>query len=230
MHPGYLLHARDYRDTSLLVELFTPAGGRMSAVARGARSNRRGYSQRAVLQPFQPLWIELSGHGELKTLRQAEARASAVSLQRQGLLSGLYVNELLCRLLHRDDPHPDLFDDYERVLPALLNLDYLDIALRHFELRLLEALGYGIDLSIDASGVNIAAEAFYSFDANSGLMRVVATTSSLAAFHGADILDFLAQNYSAAARRTLKHLCRAALQPHLGGKPLRSRSLFSGER
>lgn len=231
MQPAYLLHARDYRDTSLLVELFTPSSGRVSAVARGARNSRRGYSQRAILQPFQPLWLEIAGNTELKTLRQVEARAVAVPLQRQGLLSGLYVNELLCRLLHRDDPHLALFDDYERVLGALVQIDRLDIALRHFELRLLEELGYGINLAVDAiSGADIEADANYHFDANSGLSRADSQPPSASCFSGGDILDFVAGNYTANARRTLKWLCRAALQPHLGSKPLRSRSLFSGER
>jgi len=230
MHPGYLLHARDYRDTSLLVDLFTPAAGRISAVARGARSSKRGYSQRAVLQPFQPLWLEWNGPGELKALRQVEARGAAIALQRHGLLSGLYVNELLSRLLHRDDPHPDLFDDYERVLHALLQLDRLDIALRHFELRLLEALGYGLDLSADDSGAAVEADAQYRFDPNGGLVRVHAPLPSTAVFRGLDILDFLSGTYSPDARRALKWLCRAALQPHLGNKPLRSRALFTGDR
>ncbi|HEY3699754.1 MAG TPA: DNA repair protein RecO [Spongiibacteraceae bacterium] len=231
MQSAYLLHARDYRDTSLLVELLTPECGRISAIARGARSSRRGYSQRAILQPFQPLWLEVAGNAELKTLRQVEARAVAVPLRRQGLLSGLYVNELLCRLLHRDDPHPALFDDYEQVLRALLQIDQLDIALRHFELRLLEELGYGINLTVDAiSGADIEADTNYHFDANSGLSRADSQPLSANCFSGGDILDFAAENYTVNARRTLKWLCRAALQPHLGSKPLRSRSLFSGER
>lgn len=228
MLAGYLLHARAYRDTSLLVELFTEQGERVSAIARGARSNRRGVSQRSLLQPFQPLWVECGGSGELKILKQAESRASAIPLQRNGLFSGFYVNELLCRLLHRDDPHAELFPEYENVLPQLLDLDRLDIALRHFELRLLEDLGYGLDLTTDADGQLIHSEQFYRFDKDRGLSRV--SRGAPRALSGQGLSDFVAGHYSADARRALKWLCRAALQPHLGDKPLRSRDLFAVEK
>ncbi len=228
MQSAYVLHARDYRDTSLLVECFTEHGERLSAIARGARSNRRGVSQRSLLQPFQPLWIELGGASELKLLKHVEPRAAAVPLQRQGLFSGLYVNEVLCRLLHRNDPHPDLFLEYERVLPQLRELDQLDIALRCFELRLLEELGYGLDLAIDADGRPIDAVRFYRFDSDRGLS--VAAVDAPLALSGQALREFAAGNYTAAARRTLKWLCRAALQPHLGEKPIRSRALFTVEK
>lgn len=224
----YVLHARDYRDTSLIVELLTEHGERLSAVARGARSSRRGVSQRSLLQPFQPLWVELGGSGELKVLKHAEPRAGALPLQRQGLFSGLYVNELLCRLLHRSDPHPDLYVEYERVLPQLLELDRLDIALRYFELRLLESLGYGLDLTADANGEAVAAELFYRFDAGRGFIPVASDLAHT--FSGRALLEFVAGSYTAEARRTLKWLCRAALLPHLGDKPLRSRALFAVEK
>ncbi len=227
MHAAYILHARDYRDTSLIVDVFTSQGERLSAIARGARSQRRGISQRSLLQPFQPVWVEFGGAGELKLLKQIESRAGAVPLQRQGLFSGFYLNELLCRLLHRDDPHPDLFPEYENVLPQLLTLDRLDIALRHFELRLLEELGYGLDLTTDAAGQPIDARMHYRFDPGQGLN---VTAGSSAALSGRALCEFVAGNYSAEARRTLKGLCRAALQPHLGDKPLRSRSLFVVEK
>ena len=228
MQSAYLLHARDYRDTSLLIEIFTEQGGRLSAIARGARSNRRGVSQRSILQPFQPLWVDLGGSGELKTLKHVEPRANAFRLQKRGLFSGLYVNELLCRLLHRDDAHPELFLEYERLLPQLLLLDRLDIVLRHFELRLLEELGYGLDLTLDVSGAPIDENMFYRFDPNHGL-SVVAVDARVA-LSGRALFEFVAGNYTTDARRTLKWLCRAALQPHLGDKPLRSRALFAAEK
>lgn len=230
LQPGYVLHARDYRDTSLLVELLTPEGGRVSAVARGARSQRRGSSQRAVLQPFQPLWVELSGQSELKTLRQSETRLPPLQLRGQALFSGLYVNELLCRLLHRDDPHPELFADYETVLQRLAQDSLVDVALRHFELRLLEELGYGYSLDIDAdTGGDIDPEAHYLFDVQRGLVRHGGGASEMS-LSGRALLDFVVGEYSAEARRALKRICRAALRPHLGDKPLRSRALFPRER
>lgn len=228
MHAAYILHAREYRDTSLIVDVFTDQGERLSAIARGARNQRRGTSQRSLLQPFQPVWIELSGSGELKLLKQVESRAGAIFLQRQGLFSGLYLNELLCRLLHRDDPHPDLFPEYENALPQLLELDRLDIALRHFELRLLEVLGYGLDLTSDIEGEPIDATRRYRFDPSQGL--IIAFDRNENAISGRALCDFIAGDYNADARRTLKWLCRTALQPLLGTKPLRSRSLFMVEK
>lgn len=229
MQAGYILHSRDYRDTSLLIDVFTEQGERLSALARGARSQRRrGVSQRALLQPFQPVWIELGGANELRLLKQVEARSGAVPLQRHGLFSGFYINELLCRLLHRNDPHPDLFAAYENVLAQLLDLNNLDIGLRHFELQLLDELGYGVDLRHDAEGDRIEATGFYRYQPDRGLNAVMDNAEN--SLSGQAINDFVAGRYTADARRTLKWLCRAALLPHIGDKPLLSRSLFSVEK
>jgi len=226
MQPAYVLHARDYRDTSLLVELLTPELGRFAAVARGARSQRRGSSQRALLQPFQPLWIECAGAGELKSLRQVEMRDPAVPLRGPALFSGMYVNEILCRLLHRDDAHDHLFRDYEIVLQQPAQQTMIDIALRQFELRLLDELGYGFNLLEEAhSGAPITAEKNYRFDAGAGLVAVT-SSSDRPLLRGADILDFVTGQYSPQSRQAMKLLCRMALQPHLGSKPLHSRELF----
>ena len=225
LQPAYVLHARDYRDTSLLIDFFTPAHGRVAAVARGARSVRRGSSQRAILQPGQPLWVSMVGSGELKSLRDAEVRAPAWPLRGQRLFSALYLNELLSRLLHRDDAHIALFSDYENTLQQLAGSELLDIVLRHFELRLLDELGYALVLDqVADSGEPVAASRLYQLDAQGGLIEVCGR--SAAGIAGAAILDFLAGNYSLEARRALKHLCRRALRLHLGPKPLRSRELF----
>jgi len=226
LQPAFLLHARDFRDTSLLVELLTPDAGRIGAVARGVRSQRRGISRRALLQPLVPLWISWGGRGELKTLQQIEVRAPAVALQGRALFSVLYLNELLCRLLPRDDPHPELFVDYETALSQLQNDPRIDLPLRRFELRLLESLGYGCSLAVDADGEILRADSWYRFDGDSGLRRLLGPASD--ALAGADLLEFVAAgDVSDAARRTLKRLCRQALRPHLGERPLKSRQLFT---
>lgn len=227
LHPAFVLHTRDYRDTSLLVEFFLPAHGRVSAVARGARSVRHGSSQRAILQPFQPLWVELGGRTELKTLRAVEVRAPALPLRGPVLYSALYLNELLCRLLHRDDANAELFADYETTLQQLGQSDLLDVLLRRFELSLLDALGYGFDLAHSDNDTAINAEFFYQFNPQRGL---IVTRAQPHAVSGRDILDYLAGNYSIGARRALKLLCRQALRPHLGDQPLRSRQLFRSDR
>jgi DNA repair protein RecO (recombination protein O) len=145
------------------------------------------------------------------------------------LFSGLYANELLCRLLQRDDPQPELFADYERVVAALAAGQLPDIALRHFELQLLRELGYGFSLTEDAdTGAALAPERWYRFDAERGLLPA-AGAAGPPLFAGRDLLDFADGEYSDAARRALKQLCRQALRPHLGDKPLLSRQLFAGE-
>lgn len=224
LQPGYLLHSRDFRDTSLIVELFTPAGGRFSAVARGARQLRRGISQRGLLQPFQPLWLAVGGRGELRNLLSLEARGAPPLLQGRALFSALYLNELLQRLLPRDDPHPELFDLYESLLALLAAGGDLERPLRSFELALLAELGYGLSITVDAEGEPLAAERWYRFEPARGLLPARGGEAGLLA--GADLLAFAAGSGEEGARRALKRLTRLALQPHLGDRPLASRALF----
>jgi len=227
--PAFVLHARDYRDTSLLIDFFTPAAGRIAAVAKGARRVHHGVSQRSILQPLQPLWIEWGGRGDLKSLRAVEVRQSRIALQGHALFSALYLNELLCRLLQREDAHADLFAEYEKTLTALTGDAPLDITLRLFELRLLEELGYGFSLANSGDdGDAVLSGRYYRFDQQRGLVPV--RTDIHLAIPGADLLDFASGNFTESARRSLKLLCRQALQPHLGDKPLQSRLLFSAER
>lgn len=226
LRPAFLLHAREYRDTSLLVELFTPDAGRISAVAKGARRMHHGVSQRAILQPLQPLWVQCVGSRELQTLRSMESRAPAITLRGNALFSAFYLNELLCRLLHRDDAHASLFFDYENTLNALAGVAPLDITLRHFELQLLESLGYGLSLTHEgATGEPIQAHRNYVFDTQSGL--VITKVAASVVFSGADLLDFACGNFTETARRSLKYLCRMALRVHLGDKPLQSRRMLT---
>ena len=227
--PAFVLHTRDYRDTSLLIEFLTPDRGRISAVAKGARRVQRGVSQRAILQALQPLWIDCGGRGELKSLRAVEVRAPRVDLHGHALFSALYINELLCRLLQRDDVHSQLFADYEAAITALAGTVPLDITLRLFELRLLEELGYGFSLVQEGeTGEPVHAQGFYQFDFQRGLIASPTHTAAMVA--GVDLLDFAAGNFTDSARRSMKLLCRLALLPHLGDKPLQSRLLFASDR
>ena len=230
LQPAYLLHARDYRDTCLLVELLTEQGGRVGAVAKGARRSRRGYSQRAILQPFHPLWVNWGGRGELKNLLTVETRSPALPLRGRQLFSGLYLNELLCRLLQRDDSQPELFANYESAVTALAAGGAADIVLRHFELELLRELGYGFSITEDAAtGAALQPDRRYRFDAELGLLPDEGEAGAQPVFVGRDLLAFAQGDYSDEARRALKLLCRLALRPHLGDKPLLSRQLFTAE-
>lgn len=225
--PAFLLHARPFQDNTLLAELFVAGHGRVGSVAKGLGQRRGGAGRRALLQPFQPLWVSWAGRGELKSLQLLEHRAAPLALRGHALFSGLYLNELLNRLLPREDPHPSLFADYESTLAALAEGEALEPILRCFELRLLEALGYGFSLTADAEGEAVVATAFYGFDGEAGLRRLAGASPH--ALRGEDLLDFAAGRFSEPSRRALKRLCRLALRPHLGERPLKSRQLFGDQ-
>lgn len=212
--PAWLLHRHAFRNTSLVVDLFLPERGRVGAVARGGRKI-------PALAPFTPLWVSLkAGRGELFSLRQVEPRGSALALQGTALYCGFYLNELLMRLLHRDDAHPALWPVYEHSLTALAGETPLDITLRRFERVLLDEIGYGLTLDHDAEGLPLDDRACYQWLPDQGLVR-------RADGYPGDLLRALAgEQWSDAVRRMAKPLLRTALAPHLGDKPLRSRELF----
>ena len=144
MHLAYVLHTRLYRDTSLLVDLFSREHGRMSAIARGVRGQKSRH--RGLLQPFTPLFIAWFGKSDLVTLNGIEPNGAPYYLTGNRLLSGLYMNELLVRALHQGDPHPALYDEYATSTTALAKADSgkeIELILRLFEKRLLQEIGYG---------------------------------------------------------------------------------------
>jgi DNA repair protein RecO (recombination protein O) len=149
---AYVLHTYPYRETSLILAAWTEKHGRMGLVAKGAR--RPKSANRSLLVPFQPLVIDWFGRGELRTLKTAEPAAPATPLAGQALLSAFYLNELLLKLTTRDDPHEGLFDAYDRAITELRALSRsggsIEPVLRRFELRLLQELGYAVELSREA--------------------------------------------------------------------------------
>ena len=171
LQPAYILHSRPYRDSSVLLEVLTAEQGRISLVARGARRKTRGGSGGALLQPFIPLLLSFSGRTELKNLNATEAAGRPFALPGERLFSGLYLNELLVRLLHRHDPHPHLFAAYGATLGALARDDEIDDVLRRFEFALLGELGYGFELNLDgASGEAVLPECWYHYHPDHGLI------------------------------------------------------------
>ncbi len=163
---AFVLHSRDYRETSLIVRLFARGAGRFSAVYRGAR-RRRG----SPVQPFSLLQVRWRGRAELKTLTGVELD-EAFHLRGRRLYIGLYLNELLTRLLHEHEAQETLFDQYHFLLRQLRADADIEPLLRHFELLLLRELGYGIALDVDAdSGEPLEPDAVYRFHPESGLHR-----------------------------------------------------------
>jgi DNA repair protein RecO (recombination protein O) len=163
--PAFVLHAYPYRETSLIVEAFTAAFGRVAMVARGAKRPRS--ETRGLLQAFQPLTLSWAGAGELKTLVKAEWRGGLPLLGGSALLCGFYLNELLLKLVAREDPHPSLFADYADALTALAAESAAAAqatVLRRFEVRLLAALGYGLNLTSEVdSGAPIDPSRMYHY-------------------------------------------------------------------
>lgn len=231
---GFVLHRRDYRNTSLLVELFCADEGRVGTVAKGAKAAPRGRSaQAALLQPFQPLWLAWTGRGELKTLTRVEAAEQALPLADRRLYCGFYLNELLLRLLARHDPHEALFVFYQQALADLVSAE-VESVLRRFELRLLEELGYAPDLRKDAAGTPVVSWRVYQYVHEVGLIaQPEAADGAFSPVQGevlvpGDALGALASgaSLSGAEARALRALMRAALAPLLGSRPLKSRELF----
>ncbi|UTN75521.1 DNA repair protein RecO [Pseudomonas aeruginosa] len=151
----YVLHSRPYKETSALVDFFTPLG-RLRAVLRGARGKAG-----ALARPFVPLEAEWRGRGELKTVARLESAGIPNLLNGQALFSGLYLNELLIRLLPAEDPQPEIFAHYAATLPLLAAGRPIEPLLRAFEWRLLEQLGYGFALDVDIDGRPIEPQALY---------------------------------------------------------------------
>ncbi len=226
LQQAYLLHRRPYRETSLLLEVFTRNEGRKGLVARGAR---RGKSPRnATLQAFQALLLCWSGRGELGTLTNLECSGQPMRLSGKPLLSGFYLNELLMRLLHRHEPHPGLFDAYHQALSGLHQGLPAEPVLRLFETRLLGALGYGLNLThcIDTDApLDPGVRYHYQHDRGAwlsppaGVDTIPVSGATLLALHDGAISD-------AGQLHEAKHLLRQALGHHLGDKPLQSRRLF----
>ena len=144
LEPALVLHARPWRESSLLVEAFSRGHGRLGLVARGAR--RPKSRMRGLLQPFIPLLLSWRGRGELATLTGADTEGSFSPLAGSAAIIGLYINELLLRFLHRHDPEPMLFDHYLVALDGIARGNDPEPILRIFEKRLLEAAGYALEL------------------------------------------------------------------------------------
>ena len=220
---GYVLHARPYQETSALVESFCRDAGRVSMVFRRVRGGKQ--AKTGWLQPFQPVWLQYTGQHELRNGRQVESRGAAVWLTGTRLYSGLYLNELLVRVLRRDDPHPELFDAYEKALASLSGED-LEPVLRRFENELLAAIGYGVALDCTAAGEPLDPTAWYRLDRSEGLVAS-AIEGGARAFLGAWLLAMAADDWrDGEVRQAAKRFHRQALEPHLGDRPLMSRSLF----
>ena len=222
----YVLHTYPFKETSLVVELFTREYGRIAAVAKGARRPRS--AMRGMLQSFQPLLGAWSGKAELKTLHSLEWDAGLLLLQGDALMCAFYLNELLLRLLPREDAHDALFDYYAHTLKALSASKTLAAHLRRFELKMLQEMGYAVPLLHDAQDNSIDPQRQYAYIAEVG-----ATTLTQQALEngvqliGKTLLDMVADDYTdIQTQQQSKQLMRYLLAHYLGDKPLHTRQLL----
>lgn len=222
---AYVLHQRPFRDTSLIIEVFAREFGRMSLFARAARGP---HSRFAALQPFQALLLSWSGRGEAPQLTGAERTETvAATLPSSQLLSGFYLNELLLTLTTRHDPHPELFDQYAVALAQLAQGPSPDALLRRFEARLLEFIGYGLNLTAEAdTGRPVRAEAHYHYRPGvHGVVLAAAAAGNTIPGHVLQRLAGAGDLDGDSELRQARALMRAAIDHCLEGRELRTRTV-----
>jgi DNA repair protein RecO (recombination protein O) len=221
--PAYILHHRPYRDTSRILEVISREHGRLSLFARGVRGPKAKLA--SILQPFQMLLVSWSGRGEAAQLTGAERGDSGVPLPAESLMSAFYLNELLMKLTTRHDPIPPLFDDYHASLESLRQGSSLEPVLRVFEKRLLEALGYGLELSVEAqTGKPIEPDGYYHFRPAQGLFPTVAEATG--AVSGRSVLALADERLESGRElEDARRLLQAALAQCLEGRDLTTRAV-----
>jgi DNA repair protein RecO (recombination protein O) len=226
--PGLVLHSYPWRETSLIVEVFTREHGRMALVARGAK---RPTSQfRGLLAPFAPLLLSWSGRNEIKSLVRAEWCGGMAPLRGEALLAGFYLNELLVRLLARADAHELLFARYVEALAALaLRPQGRESVLRGFELDLLRETGHAPAFDHSVDGAPLEPDALYRVDAERGLVPLAPGDAGddPACLRGSSALaiarsDFSSPVVAGHSKLVLRHLIRY----HLNGQPLNTRRIL----
>jgi DNA repair protein RecO (recombination protein O) len=225
--PAFILHSFPYSETSLIVEAFTCHSGRLPLLAKGAK--RPKSALRGILRGFQPLQLSWGGKSELRVLHKAEWQGGFIPLQGTGLICGFYLNELLMRLLHRNDPHEQLFAYYQDTLAALSDDDDYIPILRRFEQRLLQELGYALTLHHDvANSKPIDSNEEYYYEVERGPVKVEGNDCSLGLrLSGRTLLDMKQDDYSSpATRQQSKALMRYILNHYLGDQPVHTRQLL----
>jgi DNA repair protein RecO (recombination protein O) len=229
LQPAYVLHRRSYRETSFLVELFTPDYGRLTLSAKGARRTKS--TAQGLLQPFTPLMVSWVGKGELMTLAQTDAYGEVRQLKGDALFAGFYLNELLMALLHKWDAHPRLFKIYDETILALQEVPLNQRALRVFEKVLLEELGYGLlPKSDDGCNDSFVPDKYYRFVPDLGFVISELgedAKAKSALFSGKSLLSIANEDWQDEdCMKDAKRLTRFVLAPLLGNRIIHSRKLF----
>jgi DNA repair protein RecO (recombination protein O) len=220
---AYLLHSRPYQEHKLLLELLTEQEGKISAVIYSGTSQKS--NKKGLLQPFAPLHIAVKGKHSLKSITLLEAAAKPLTLTGNFLFSGLYLNELLVRLITEQQSCPQLFNQYQQTLAALVQQQELELNLRRFELSLLDELG----LTLDFAPVFDGQAEYFQYHDEQGFVELELNdvTMQTSYFSRVCLQAIAANDFSiAGSLPTLKRLMRQVISPLLGRKPLKSRQLF----
>jgi DNA repair protein RecO (recombination protein O) len=227
LQPGWIIHRRPWRESSLLIEFFSREHGRVGLVAKGARAARSAW--RGLAEPFVPLTASWTRRGEMGTLVALEPAGTRRVLAGRALWCGLYVNELLLRLLERDDPHPEVFDACDIVLAGLAaGEEAQSLLLRRFERALLEGMGVAPDFRFDAgTGEPIRPDGLYHLQPELGFVPVARPGAGV--FGGAAILALEAgATDDRDTAREMREIMRQLIDRQLGGRELGSRRLLAG--
>jgi len=218
---AFLIHRRAYKDNSLLLDFLTLEHGKIRLIGRGVRQAK------ANIQMFQHLRISYAGKGELKTLTHWEVDDVPRQIKGEALILCLYVNELITRLIHEHDTHPQIFDLYQQLVTQMSDLEQKQQywLLRVFENSLLSELGYGLDCSVDVNGDLIHIDKNYSYQPQLGFSEQGdgKISGKLLNLLSSECLDNAPNDQQLKACRNLN---RQRLNVLLGDKPLKSRELF----
>jgi DNA repair protein RecO (recombination protein O) len=229
LQPAYVLHHRPYRDTSRILELFTRDQGRVSLFAHGARGARaKSASLMPILQPFNRVLVSWSGRGEAGQLTAAEFDGAFATMPPDQLVNGYYLNELLLKLFARHDGHADVFSLYDATIDLLKSSGEAARALRIFEKRLLDALGYGLVLDRDAiSHAPVEPDRMYHYRLEQGAVGALDVAEGTLVFPGSSLLALAREEFAtASALADARRLLRAALDRCLDGRELKSRQVL----
>ena len=230
LEPAFVLHSRPYQETSLIIDFFTKSYGRLNAIAKGAK--RPKSPLRSVLTPACKLVVSMTGKSELKNLSSVEIVDHFNLRDGISLNSIIYINELISKATEKEDPHENIFLEYEILLRNLNDSkgsEQLEKSLRNFELNLLQEMGYGVDLTREAeSNMKIDSDTRYRFDPDKGFSSINENDSTQISFLGQDVLDFSQGQFEKKTTRDAsKIIMRLALDYHLGNKTLNIRKYLT---
>lgn len=222
--PAFVLHTYPFRETSLIVEVFSRDFGRVALLARGARRPRSAL--RGLLLAFQPLELSWAGKGEVRTLMKAEWQGGQPLLTGKALFCGYYLNELLLDLLPREDAHANLFAAYAETLRRFAVVAK-ESDIRYFERAFLQELGYGLSLENDVEDLPIDPNGYYVYEIERGPVRLLEAGESPLSVSGKTLLDLAAEDFSdPKSLIEAKRLMRSLMTHYLGGKSLETRKIF----